>query len=119
MFHCFSGDLDFLKKVLNLGFYVGFDGNITYRGLAPGEEIDLRELVKYTPRERLILETDSPYLAPFPFRGSRNEPRHVIIIAEFIAHILGSTVQGIEEVTEKNTHDVFFPKNIRPLSHQN
>lgn len=58
MFHCMSGDLDFLKQVLDLGFYVGFDGNITYKGIAPGETVELSELVKNTPIDRIVTETD-------------------------------------------------------------
>ena len=87
MFHCMSGDLAFLKKVLRLGFYIGFDGNITYEGLAPGEDTDLKELVKATPLARILVETDSPYLTPEPRRGSRNEPKHAIIIGQFIAKL--------------------------------
>lgn len=117
MFHCFSGDLPFLKKVLNLGFYIGFDGNVTYEGLAPGESTSLQDLAKYTPLDRLILETDSPYLAPFPLRGSRNEPKNVIIIVKFIARLKGISEAQIREITEKNTNELFFPKNIQSLSH--
>src|SRR6185436_13115182 len=74
MFHCMSGNIEYLKHVLDLGFFVGFDGNITYKGLAPGEDTPLSDLVSYTPLDRIVTETDSPYLAPIPHRGSRNEP---------------------------------------------
>lgn len=112
MFHCFSGNLPFLKKVLNLGFYIGFDGNVTYQGLAPGESTSLQDLAKYTPLDRLVLETDSPYLAPIPFRGSRNEPKNVIIIAKFIAELKGLSETQIKQITEKNTDELFFSKDI-------
>src|SRR3989344_864531 len=82
MFHCMSGDLEFLKKVLELGFYVGFDGNITYSGIAKGENTPLSELIKNTPIERIVTETDSPYLTPEPHRHSRNIPSYAIIVAE-------------------------------------
>lgn len=116
MFHCLSGDPAFLKKVLALGFYVGFDGNITYAGIAKGETVDLKELVKYAPLERLILETDSPYLAPEPLRGSRNEPKNVIIVGQFIASLKKISFEKVREATERNTDELFFPKSLQPLS---
>jgi len=107
MFHCFAGSMDLLKKALDLGFYVGFDGNITYNGLAPGEDTDLKDLAKYTPIDRLIVETDSPFLAPIPKRGSRNMPEYVIITAEFIAKLKGVTFADIEAKTTENTIKLF------------
>ncbi len=107
MFHCMSGNLDFLKKVLNLGFYVGFDGNITYSGLAPGEDTDLKDLAKYTPLDRILVETDSPFLAPEPFRASRNKPEYVIITAKFIAEIKGVSFETIEAKTTQNATKLF------------
>lgn len=107
VFHCFAGDIDFLKKVLELGFYVGFDGNITYKGIAKGETTDLKDLVKYTPIERILTETDSPYLTPIPHRGQRNEPKYVIIIAEEIARIKGISVEGVNEQTTLNAEKLF------------
>ena len=107
MFHCMSGDIDFLKKVLDLGFYVGFDGNITYKGIAPGENTELKDLVKYAPLDRIVTETDSPFLTPQPKRGSRNMPENVIIIGRFIAQINGLTLGQVEEQTTKNAHNVF------------
>ncbi len=107
MFHCMSGNLDFLKEVLELGFYVGFDGNITYPGLAPGEITQLSELVKYTPIERIVTETDSPFLTPLPHRGSRNEPSHVIIVARFIAQTKGIPFEKITKITSENASNIF------------
>lgn len=103
MFHCMSGNLDFLKKVLDLGFYIGFDGNITYKGLAPGEDTALSELVAATPLDRLVMETDSPYLTPVPHRDTRNEPKNVIIVAKAIAQIKNIS---FEEVLAKTTDNV-------------
>ncbi len=80
MFHCFAGDFEFLKNALDLGFYIGFDGNITYPGLAPKETVKLSDLAKEVPLDRLVTETDSPFLSPIPFRGSRNEPKNVILV---------------------------------------
>ncbi len=107
LFHCFSGDIEFLKKVLDFGFYVGFDGNITYPGIAKGETISLSDLVKYAPIDRIITETDSPFLTPIPHRGSRNEPSYVILVAEFIAKIKGLAREEVIEKTTSNAHTVF------------
>ncbi|MBI2075023.1 MAG: TatD family hydrolase [Candidatus Levybacteria bacterium] len=107
MFHCFSGNLAFLKRVLDLGFYVGFDGNITYKGLAPGEDTSLPDLVKATPIDKIVIETDSPYLTPEPHRGSRNEPSYAIIISRVIAQIKGIPFEEVVSQTNKNTHTIF------------
>lgn len=107
MFHCMSGNLDFLKKVLGLGFYVGFDGNITYDGIAKGEDTPLPELVRNTPIERIVTETDAPFLSPIPYRGSRNEPKHVIIVGENIAKIKELNVSLVETETTKNAGKIF------------
>ena len=107
MFHCMSGDIDFLKKVLDLGFYVGFDGNITYKGIAKGETTDLKDLVKYAPIERIITETDSPYLTPVPHRGQRNEPKYAIIVAQAIGEIKSLTFEEIDRITTENAKALF------------
>ena len=107
MFHCFAGSIEILKSALQMGFYIGFDGNITYSGLAPGEDTDLKDLVKYTPLDRIVTETDSPYLSPLPHRGSRNIPSYVIITAKFIAQIKGTTFEKIEAKTTQNAIKLF------------
>ena len=107
MLHCMAGNLDYLKKILDLGFYIGFDGNITYKGLAPGEETPLRDLVEYTPLDRIITETDAPWLTPEPHRGSRNEPSYVIITAESIANTKGVSFDEVNNITTKNAELVF------------
>lgn len=107
MFHCMSGNPVFLKKVLDMGFYVGFDGNSTYKGLAPGEDTDLKDLMKATPLERIVIETDSPYLSPIPFRGSRNEPKNVIIVAKFVASVKDVPYETLVEQTTHNVHKLF------------
>ena len=107
MFHCMSGDLDFLKKVLDLGFYIGFDGNITYEGKAPGEDTDLKELVRETPLDRILIETDSPYLAPVPFRGGRNEPSYAILVAKFVAKLKNLSLEQLEEKVTGNVKKIF------------
>ena len=107
MFHCFAGSETVLKDALDLGFYIGFDGNITYDGIAKGETTDLKDLVRLTPLERIVIETDSPYLTPNPHRGTRNEPGYVIIVAEFIAQLKGISYQSLVEQTDKNVYTVF------------
>lgn len=107
MFHCMSGNVNFLKQVLGLGFFIGFDGNITYEGIAKGEDTPLPELVKNTPIERIVTETDAPFLTPIPFRGSRNEPKHVIIVGEEVAKIKELDVSFVEEQTTKNAGKIF------------
>ena len=107
MFHCFAGSLEVLKAALEMGFYIGFDGNITYSGIAPGEDTDLKDLVKYTPLDRIVTETDSPFLAPLPHRGSRNVPSYVIITAKFIARIKDITFDEFEAKTTQNAIKLF------------
>lgn len=107
VFHCFAGDMDFLKKVLDLGFYIGFDGNITYKGIAKGEITSLKDLVKATPLDRILTETDSPYLTPIPFRGARNMPEYVIIVGRAIAEIKNIKFEEVEEQTMKNAEKIF------------
>jgi TatD DNase family protein len=106
MFHCFAGSKEFLKQALDLGFYIGFDGNVTYKGIARGETVELSELAKLTPLDRIMTETDSPYLTPEPHRGTRNEPSHVIV-GEFLAQIKEISFETLVEQTTKNVHTVF------------
>jgi TatD DNase family protein len=111
MFHCFAGSLKILEEALNMGFYIGFDGNITYKGLAPGEDTSLSDLAKATPLERIVIETDSPYLTPQPHRGSRNIPSYAIITARFIAKLKEISVEEVLAQTTKNAHTIF---DIKP-----
>lgn len=108
MFHCFAGDMDILKGALDLGFCIGFDGNSTYPGLAPGETVSLPELAKATPLDRIVTETDSPFLSPIPFRGSRNEPSHVIIVGEHLARVKGISFEELDEITTRNAKRMFI-----------
>jgi TatD DNase family protein len=107
MFHCFAGSFDYLEKVLAMGFSVGFDGNITYKGLAPGEDTALSDLVAKAPLERIITETDAPYLPPIPHRGSRNEPSYVIIVGNSIAKIKNTAFDVVNKTTSDNAKKVF------------
>ena len=107
MFHCFAGDKEVLKSALDLGFYIGFDGNITYGGLAPGETVTLSDLATQTPLDRMVIETDSPYLTPIPHRGKRNEPKYAIITAQFIAQLKHFPLEKVVEQTDENVYTIF------------
>jgi len=110
MFHCFAGTKDVLNNALELGFYIGFDGNITYKGLAPGESVELKELVLETPIDRILVETDSPFLTPIPLRGTRNVPKNVIITAQYISKLKGIDYKFLEKSIYENFSKVFEQK---------
>lgn len=107
MFHCFAGSLDTLQSALKLGFSIGFDGNITYKGLSPGEDTLLSDIIKKTPLDRILTETDSPYLTPEPYRGQRNEPQYVILIGQFIAQVKGVSFEEVDQQTTQNAETLF------------
>lgn len=100
--HCFSGDEIFLKECLDLGFFVSFTCNITYRNAQ-----NLRNLVKIAPLDRLFLETDAPFLPPQDFRGRRNEPLYVIYLAKEIARIKGVSLDEVAKVTTDSARNFF------------
>ena len=102
VFHCFSGDAWLAKDALDLGFYLSFSGVITFQNA-----VMLREIVKTVPLDRILVETDSPYLTPAPYRGKRNEPAYVRQVAEKVAEIHGISVQVAEEATTQNTRRLF------------
>jgi len=107
MFHCFAGTKEVLRDALNLGFYIGFDGNTLYEGLAPGETVTLSELANLTPLDRMVVETDSPYLTPPPHRGKRNEPAYGMITATYLAKLKGISLEQFGEQTDKNVSTIF------------
>jgi TatD DNase family protein len=110
MFHCFAGTFDVLHDALDLGFYIGFDGNVTYKGIAPGETVALPDLAREVPLDRIMTETDSPFLSPVPLRGSRNEPKNVIIIGEFLALQKEVSFLEFQKATEENFERLFGVK---------
>lgn len=107
MFHCFAGTKEVLRDALDLGFFIGFDGNSTYPGLAPKETVELSELIRLTPIERIVTETDSPYLTPIPHRGERNMPEYVILVGEHIAKIKNLSLDQVVEHTTQNVYTIF------------
>lgn len=100
--HCFSGDLDVAASFLDLGFFISIPGTITFR-----EAGRLREVLACLPAERLLLETDSPYLAPEPFRGKRNEPSLIRHTAEVVARIMRTKFDKLVEITTDNLRKLF------------
>ncbi len=100
--HCFNGDEQLLELGLELGWYVSFAGNVTYKSAA-----DLQEAARRVPAERLLFETDSPYLAPVPKRGRPNRPEYVRHTAEFVAGLRGVSYEELERVTDENAAAVF------------
>lgn len=95
--HCFTGGPEYAKKILDLGFYIGFTGFVTFE---QAKFSHIRESVKVVPLERMLVETDAPFLAPEPHRGETNEPAYVAFVARKIAEIKGVSV---DEVAEKTT----------------
>lgn len=102
VFHCFNGDLSKLRETLNLGFYIGIGGPLTY----PKNDI-LRETIKRAPLDRILLETDAPYLPPQNLRGKRNEPGFLIFTAEYLAKIINIHIDKLSEITNKNFSELF------------
>ncbi|MCX8094670.1 MAG: TatD family hydrolase [Caldisericia bacterium] len=102
VFHCFSGDISKIKEIIKLDFYVGIGGTITY----PKNNI-LRETIKRAPLERILLETDAPYLPPQNFRGKRNEPKFLIYTAEYLAKLINIPLEKLSEITNKNFSELF------------
>jgi TatD DNase family protein len=100
--HCFTGDYEAACQYLDLGFYISFTGIITFKNADP-----LREVVRKVPLDRMMVETDSPYLTPVPHRGKRNEPAHVRWVAETIAKVKGIDFEEVARVTSENVRDLF------------
>ena len=100
--HCFTGSSEFAAKILNLGFMISFSGIITFRNADA-----LRTVVREVPGDRLLIETDTPYLAPVPYRGGPNEPAYVVRVAEELAKIRHDTVEQIAHSTALNAEKLF------------
>jgi TatD DNase family protein len=103
LIHCFTGTLDFAKKLLDLNCIISFSGIITFK-----KSNNLRDVVKYVPLEKMLIETDSPYLSPDPFRGKSNEPANVKIVAETIASIKQIPFGEVASSTTVNFEKFFF-----------
>ena len=104
IFHCFGGTLEQAKVIIDLGFYLGIGGVLTYK--KSGLDVVLQQI----PMEHLVLETDSPYLAPVPFRGKRNESAYIRQIAEKLAEVKSTSLEEVERVTTENAEKIFGTK---------
>ena len=104
VFHCFTGTRESARRALDLGFHVSLAGIVTF----PRAE-ELKAVAAMLPMDRLLVETDSPYLAPVPHRGRRNEPAHVRRVAEVVADLRGASVEAIAEATDGNFRRLFTP----------
>ncbi len=102
VFHTFSGTMADAKKALDLGYYLSFSCTVTY----PKNE-DLRQVLKEVPLERIVTETDSPFLPPQALRGQRNEPMHIAEVIKVISTVKGISEAEVEEAIEKNAHTLF------------
>jgi TatD DNase family protein len=100
--HCFSGEMQDARRCLDLGFYVSIPGTITYK-----KNEKLRSIVRDLPEDRILLETDCPFLAPEPLRGKDNEPAYIVHTANKVAEVRGSRVQDVATVTSKNAVKLF------------
>ncbi|MDA8195401.1 MAG: TatD family hydrolase [Thermaerobacter sp.] len=101
--HCFTGSLGFARGLLDLGWYISFSGVITFKNAQA-----LRDVVRFVPLERMLVETDSPYLAPVPWRGQRNEPMRVVRIAEVVAAQKNVLTKEVFATTTSNLYSLFF-----------
>lgn len=100
--HCFTESQEVAKAAMDLGFYISFSGIVTFKNA-----LDIKETCKFVPLDRLLIETDAPYLAPIPHRGKLNQPAWVSHVAHYIAELKGVSVEHIGEVTTQNFQKLF------------
>ena len=100
--HCFSGSKETAREYLDMGLYISFTGLLTFKSarLAP-------EAAKFAPRDRVLIETDSPYMTPVPFRGERNDPSRVALVAARLAELWGISPQEAADITNENARRLF------------
>lgn len=102
VFHCYAGDSEFAKRAFDLNFLISFTGALTFK-----KSENLREVVRQSPLERIMVETDSPYMAPEPFRGGKSEPMHVYQVAATIAAVKAIPLEQAAEITTGNAYRLF------------
>jgi TatD DNase family protein len=100
--HCFTGTFETAKRYLDLGFYISFSGIVTFK-----KSDELRAAAAGVPADRILIETDSPYLAPVPFRGKPNEPAYVKHVAETVAEVRGLKTEELASLTSENATRLF------------
>lgn len=100
--HCFSGSVEFMKECVKQGWYIAIGGVVTFK-----KAIKMKEVAKEVPFDKLLLETDAPYLTPVPYRGKTNQPAYVKYVAEEVASIRGISFEEVDEITTQNAKKVF------------
>jgi TatD DNase family protein len=100
--HCFTENWEMAKKAIDMGFYISISGIVTFKNA-----VELKDVVKQIPLDRLLIETDSPYLAPVPYRGKTNQPAYVEDVAYYIAELKGLTFNELAEATTNNFYSLF------------
>lgn len=100
--HCFGGSIDMMRASVDMGFYISFAGNVTY----PKAD-SLREVLKNTPLDRLLLETDSPFLSPQKKRGKPNRPSYIYYTLDYVSSLLGISSEELEKITDRNAKRLF------------
>jgi TatD DNase family protein len=111
VFHCFTESMAVARAALDLGFLISFSGILTFRNAA-----DLREVAAYVPLDRTLIETDSPYLAPVPYRGKTNTPAYVPFVAKQVAELKGLSVEAVAEATSRNFEQLFDQVTAAPAA---
>ena len=115
VFHCFTETADVARAALDLGFYISFSGILTFKNAQ-----DLRDVAAFVPMDRMLIETDSPYLAPVPYRGKTNNPSYVPFVAAQIAQVRNMAVQAVADYTSRNFERLFkgviTPEQVAQLS---
>lgn len=104
--HCFTETWEMAQAAMEMNFYISFSGIVTFKTAT-----ELKEVAKKVPLDRMLIETDSPYLAPSPHRGKQNQPAYVKLVAEYIAELRGISVQEVAEQTSANFHTLFSSAN--------
>jgi len=100
--HCFGGNLDQAKEFIKFGFYIGFTGIVTFKNAT-----ELQNIAREIPLNKILIETDCPFLAPVPYRGKRNEPAYVVEVARKIAELKNISIDEVESVTTQNAKNLF------------
>ena len=102
VFHCFTESMAVARAALDLGYYISFSGIVTFKSAQ-----ELRDVASFVPMDRMLIETDSPYLAPVPYRGKTNTPAYVPLVAQQIAAVRGLSVEAVAEATSRNFESLF------------
>lgn len=108
--HCYSGSKEMMERFLKLGCYISFSGVVTFKNAK-----SVKEVASFVPLDKLLIETDDPYLTPHPFRGQKNQPAYVYYVAEEIARIKNLSVEEIAQITTNNAKGISSMKKIKEI----